>query len=193
MLTDKHILYPEELDFAAVVAKCQEVLNGAKANRSVWLDERMDWENFIPLVCLEYGINPGWVFTCLQRERSLFGKEGTDRDFDFAAGVVGQDGPGTVNARWNGLPSQILRSVRLSAHFADMSALPRRKGLAPSSEARWQDGCPNTVDMLDAKGLPIGAYKAKDRAEYVQLQFTPHMEVLATNASIYEKWATPFL
>lgn len=192
MLQDKHILYPDDLNFAAVVAACQETIAGIRANRSVWLDERMDWENFIPLVCLEYGIHPGWVFTCLQRERSLLGKEGSDRDFDFAAGVVGQDGPGTVNERWNGFPSQILRAVRLSGHFAGASGHPRRKGLEPSRESRWMEGCPNSVDMLDPKGLPIGPYTCKTRAEYVQLQFTPHMEVLATNAAIYEKWCPLF-
>lgn len=191
-LEDRHILYPESLEFQAVVSACQETIQGFKANRAVWLDERMDWENFIPLVCLEYGINPGWVFTCLQRERSLLGKEGSDRDFDFAAGVVGQDGPGTVNERWNGFPSQILRAVRLSAWLAGVSAPPRRKGLNPSSEARWQDGQANRVDMLDPKGRPVGAYTAQNRAEYVQLQFTPHMEVLATNGSIFEKWCPLF-
>ena len=191
MLADRHVLYPDTLDFAEVVALCQRTIDGFKANRSAWLDERMDWENFIPLVCLEYGVNPGWVFTCMQRERSLLGKEATDRDFDFALGVVGQDGPGTVNERWNGLPSQILRAVRLSAYWAG-TWKPRRKGLEPSKEAVFVDGCPNPVDMLDKIGRPIGAYNVKDKAEYIQLQFTPHMEVLATNNAIYQKWAPLF-
>lgn len=192
MLTDKQILYPDELDFATVVERCQKTLQDAKANNSVWADERFDWENFIPLVCLEYGINPGWVFTCLQRERSLLGKEATERDFDFAAGVVGQDSPGTVNERWNGLPSQIMRSVRLSAWFAGNGPMPRRKGLEPSREARWQNGLANNVELLDDKGKFFGKYKAKNVAEYVQLQFTPHLEVLNKNDLIYAKWAPLF-
>jgi hypothetical protein len=192
MLTDKHILYPEELDFATVVERCRKTLLDAKANSVVWLDERMDWENFIPLVCLEYGISPGWVFTCLQRERSLLGKDASERDFDFAAGVVGQDGPGTINERWNGLPSQIMRAVRLSAWFAGNGPMPRRKGLEPSKEARWQDGCPNSLELLDDKGKSLGLYNAKSKAEYVQLQFTPHLDVLNKNDLIYYKWAPLF-
>lgn len=184
MLEDRHLLWDDSWKFADVVAKCEETMKHFKGNLGFWLDEREDRENHLALLGMEYGINPGWLFTSAQRERSLAEQEGTIKSFDYAFGVVGQDGPGTVEPAWNGFPAQAMRCARITAWHLATAWAPRRKGLEPSSLSRWSFSGPNEVGMLDAGG---GWWTCKTRAEFAQLRFTPHLEVLARNAIIYAR------
>lgn len=194
MLQDRHILWDDSWDFKEVVAKCQATIVAFKANKAFWLDEAEDWENFFALVGLEYGVNPGWLFTCVQRERSLAGKEADSvKSFDYAAGVVGQDGPGTVNATWNGFSSQVIRAARITAWHASSNWTPRRAGLEPSSLPRWRESAPNYVTLLDDSGKPIGMhYSCATRSELAQLRFTPHLHVLDANETLMRTYAPLF-
>ncbi len=202
-LEDKHILYPDHLVPPDVVARIQAVLNRAKANKAIWLDEKMDWENFIFRTCFEWGINPAWVLVSLQRERSLFGQEGDERDFDFAQGFVGQDAPGTANTRWNGLPTQIFLAARGAGWLSGRGeGFGWRPGLRSAGVRRWQEGKENTVQLLGADhqaakdpktGKVLPPHVCGSVAEYIQLMYTPHLEVLGVNQSILSQWAPEFL
>ncbi len=195
ILEDRHILMPEEVNAADMVEKIRLTLAGAKANKAVWADACMDWENFIFRACLEWGVNPGWVLMSFQRERSLLGQVADERDFDFAQGVVGQDGPGTVNKRWNGLPNQIFLSARTVGWLSGRgSNFGYRSGLQPSAQ-RWTGTYHrNTVRLYGTDNKPTAdLHICKTVAEFVQLSFTPHLEVLETNGKIMRDWCPLFL
>lgn len=190
MLEDRHLLWDDAWKFTDVVAKCEETMKSFKGNVAFWLDEREDRENYLALLGLEYGINPGWLFTSAQRERSLAEQDGTVKSFDYAFGVVGQDGPGTIEPVWNGFGSQAMRCARITAWHLGNNWVPRRPGLEPSSLQRWAPAGSNKVEMLDAEG---GWRICASRAEFAQLRFTPHVEVLEKNAVIYARECPLFL
>ena len=184
--------YPEEVSPQDMVNRIAWVLKGAEANQDVWQDQRMDWANFIQRESWKKGVNPAWVLVSLQRERSLLGQKGEDHDFDFAQGVVGQDSPGSVNERWNGLPTQIMLSVECAAWLGGIglsSNFGYRPGLWPT-QPRWPYG--KVVKLYDSDHKPIGFHNCLSLEEYVQLSFTPHLEVIGINANIYERWVKPF-
>lgn len=192
ILEDQHFKYPEDMKPSEVISRIDQVLKAATANRDVWNDERMDWENLIHRECWFRGVHPIWPLVSLQRERSLLGRAGGIRDFDFAEGVVGQDKPGSVNETWNGLPTQLLLSIRTAAWLGGIG--PRanfgyRIGLWPSA-ARWdalqQGGGVGPVQLYNDQHESSGFHQAKTMAEYIQLKFTPHLEVLETNGGIFE-------
>jgi len=190
MIPDSLLLYPDTLDPRDIVSRVRACLAKAEYNKDVWCDPRMDWQNYIQRVCWEYGIHPAMVLVSLQRERSLFGQQADERDFDFALGVVGQDAPGTTNERWNGLPNQILLGARTMAWLAGIGPEANfgfRPGLYPNA-ARWVDGGPNEVKLYTAYKWDGRLHPATTRSEYAQLCFTPHLEVLETNEQIYNKW-----
>lgn len=195
MLENRHLFYPDALTPADVVAKVKDCLNMATANRDVLCDPRMDWENYIQRVCLEYGVHPIMPLVAMQRERSLLGKQAeSEQDFNFALGVVGQDTPGTVNERWNGLPTQILLAVRTMAWLADIGPASNfgfRPGIAPTHE-RWNYKTQNLVRLYNSDSTPGGLANCPEQATYVQLCFTPHLEVLDTNRLIYDRWFKRF-
>ncbi len=196
-LEDRHILYPEDLTAADVVARIRRCLDAAPANQDVWADPRMDWDNKIQRECWKMGVHPIWPLVTLQRERSLFGRAGKPRDFDYAGGVVGQDEPGTVNSTWNGLPTQIdmcIRSMAWSANIGPRQNFGYRPGLWPTW-TRWVDGGNNTVKLYNEKHELVQVYTTKTRAEYGQLKFTPHLKdpnVLDVNGKIYQAHVAPF-
>ncbi len=193
MLLDRHLLWDDSWTFRDVVAKCQATIDCFKANSAFWTDEAQDWENFFTLVGMEYGVNPGWLFTCAQRERSLAGKVGTVGSFDFALGVVGQDKPGTANPFYNGFSNQVVRAARITAWHAGNDWTPRRKGLEPSPLPRWRPMTANTIRLKDDKGNDLlGMYLCQTRAELAQLRFTPHEKVLVVNETIMRDIAPLF-
>ncbi len=193
MLQDKHVLWDDNWKMPDVVAKCQATIERFKANKSFWMDEGEDWENFFALQGLEYGVNPGWLVPCVQRERSLAGKEiDSPSDLDFAAGVVGQDKPGTANVTYNGFVNQVCRAARISAWHLGNDWTPRRKGLEPSPLPRWRMGA-TSVALLNDKGESLpGLYPCRNRAEFMQLRFTPHLHVLEANEIIMRDFAPLF-
>ncbi len=192
-LLDKHILYPDDLAPAEVVAKIQAVLRRAKANQDLWLDEKMDWENFIFRAAFEWGVNPAWILVSLQRERSLFGQEGDAHDFDFAEGFVGRDEPGTTNERWNGLPTQIFLAARGTGWLTGRGeSFGWREGLRSKGVARWQPGRANKVQLFNDDHSNGENHLCTTVAEFVQLSYTPHLKVLAVNQTILGQWAPEF-
>lgn len=193
MLQDRHILWNEAWKLADVEGMLRTTIAAFKGNSAFWTDAREDWENWFALQGLEYGVNPGWLLVCTQRERSLVGKDGEDKDFDFAAGVVGQDGPGTVNTGWNGFVSQITRAARITAWHGGIDWAPRRRGVEPSSLPRWRQDGINSVVLRDDKGdiLP-GIHLCNSRAELAQLRFTPHLKVLDANENLMRGLAPLF-
>lgn len=191
MLNEAHLLYPDRLDPADVVARVRACLEGAEANRVLLLDPGMDWQNFIHRVCFEYGVHPIMPLIAMQRERSLLGQPADAKDYDFALGVVGQDAPGTVNERWNGLPTQIFLGIRAMAWLGNIGPLANfgwRPGIAPS-KPRWSDKGPNEIQLYSETSTEAGVpYRCSDRTRYVQLSFTPHLGVLDANWNIYCRW-----
>ena len=193
MLLDTHILYPDFLQPEDVVGKIKAVLSRAHSNNEVWTDPKMKWENFIFRASFEWGINPAWLLIGLQRERSLFGQEGDEKDFNFAEGFVGKDGPGTVNERWDGLPTQLFLAARGTAWLACRGFnFGWRGGIAPSVP-RWRVGSHNQIMLLGDDHQETGMHECETMAEFVQLSYTPHLKVLDVNHSILEQWAPEFL
>ncbi len=199
-LANEHFIFQEDLTPAETIRRIGAVLaNPALKNKGIWLDERMDWENFIFWTALEYWINPIWLLVSLQRERSLFGQEGDEKDFDFAQGFVGKHSPGTLNETWNGLPSQLQLAARASSWSLGLRPMEsfRRgslKGNLPSWK-RWQDGGIEIELYSDTTFKAVSKHFAGTRAEYVQLVFTPTANwerLLDTNGAIFEKWIAPF-
>lgn len=199
-LNESHFIFPDNLTPISVIGMIKNVLNSDDVqNKEIWNDPKMDWANYIYWVSLEYWINPIWILVSLQRERSLLGKHGEERDFDFAQGFVGQHGPGTKSESWDGLPSQIQLSARCSSW-----SLGRRPtesfrrgshlGILPSW-SRW-NGSGIEIDLYSDKTFqPIKKKLICDVAEYVQLVFTPTEQwerLLDINGSIYEKWINPY-
>lgn len=190
MLSEVHLLYPDHLPPALVAEKVRACLEGAEANRLLLLDPGMDWHNFIHRACFEYGVHPIMPLVAMQRERSLLGQPADARDYDFALGVVGQDAPGTVNERWNGLPTQIFLGVRSMAWLANIGPGANfgwRPGISPTKR-RWSNTEENNVRLYTSDNREGELYRCADRAVYTQLCFTPHLEVLDTNWNIYCRW-----
>ncbi len=201
LLTDQHFLFDESMPSAEAIRRIKAVFaNPLVKNKDVWQDERLDVANSIYYTALEYWINPIWLLVCLQRERSLLGQVGDDRDFDFAMGFVGQHGPGSKNECWNGLGNQIQLAARSSAwSLGGRPEVAFRRG-GPAGKlptwARWKDGGV-VVDLLNDKPPydVVEKHKTTSRAEHVQLVFTPtanYQHLLEVNGSIYEKWIAPF-
>ncbi len=191
MLLDTDLLWPVGADASEIEKRVEACLDNADANRDVWDDPRFHYPSFITRVCLEYGVHPAWVLTSFQRERGLLGSKGTVRDWEFANGVVGKDGPGTVNNLWNGLPTQIFLSVRTFAWLARVGPIPYRPGLIPQAK-RYYPGDANAVQLLDSAHNAVGFHEAECPTEYAQLMFTPHLEVLSDNFLEHKKWVLPF-
>lgn len=200
-MQDKHFLYPDNLPPAVVVAMIQTVLNRAPANQDVWQNPGRRIANVIYRWCEEWGVNPAWVLVGLQRERGLYTKPATAHDFDFALGFVGKDGPGTVNELWNGLEQQIILCARGTGWLMGRgNNYGWRPGLAPTVR-RWVPGQPQHIQLLGDDHLPakgpdgilLPSHLCADLAEWVQLSYTPHAQVLDLNQSILERWAPEFL
>lgn len=194
-LDDRHFVWPDGMKPADMAAGVRAVLAAAPANRELWLDPRMDWENFITRACFEWGVSPIPVLISLQRERSLLTQPATERDFDFATGMVGQDMPGTAHPGWNGLPLQIFLAARTFAWLGNIGQRANfgyRVGLWPA-EDRFSFLVENQVKLYNDKHELTEIYKTRSQAEYVQLKYTPHREVLATNLSIFQARIAPFL
>ncbi len=185
MLQDKHLLWDDTWIFEEVAAKVWATLETFKANRDFWLDEKWAWHNAFTLAGMEYGVNPAWLLTCAQRERSLAGKPAVNGfSFRYALGVVGQDSPGTAFPRYNGFTSQLERAARITAWHLGNDWTPRRKGLEPSPEPRWNPNRPNMITLKDDSGADLKEqHFCGSRAELAQLRFTPHLKVLAVNDS----------
>lgn len=193
MLQDRHLLWDENWVFETVSAMVQSTLKTFKANQAFWLDEKHDWCNAFALAGMEYGVNPGWLLTCAQRERSLAGSPGIGNSFRYALGVVGQDGPGTAFPRYNGFPSQVTRAARITTWHLGTDWQPRRAGLVPSHEPRWNPAGKNFITLKDDLGQDIPVpHLCSSRAELAQLRFTPHLKVLAVNESIMRDFAPLF-
>lgn len=196
-LEDKHFVYPDPSVMSGqdVVDRIQACLKAATANQDMWSDERLDWHNYIYRICLEYGIHPIWPLISLQRERSLLGTPGKIRDYDYATGFVGQDTPGTADPKKNGLPTQIFHCVRAAAWSANIG--PRanfgyRLGIWPTAATRWRDDAQNSINLLDKNHNAAGTRVALNRAEKIQLDFTPHLEVMDENYEIFKGHIAPF-
>lgn len=198
------MIYPEHLAPDEVVARVLGVLTSAPANRAVFLDPRLSLPNFISRVCWKAGVSPLAVLVAFQRERSLFTLEaGPDsHSWQYACGVVGQDGPGTTNHRWDGLLNQILICAELHAWCMGAgsdSNFGYRPGLWPSAAKRWPRA--NTVTILDENGKSVKEHTCETAAEYAQLIFTPHLglggpcdtHTLDVNAKIAAAYCGAFL
>lgn len=203
LLTDDHFAFPEDTAPADVIRSIEAVFSNPELkNKGVWLDERMDWANFIYWMADEYWISPIPLLISLQRERSLFGDDGSEKDFDFAQGFVGQHSPGTRNETWNGLPAQLALAARgMAWSFGKRPAESFRRGgihgKLPQWD-RWNWNGPAPEIQLYRNVAPydvVAKHKAQSAAEHVQLIFTPSenwQDVLERNAEIFQKWIAPF-
>lgn len=201
LLEDKHFLFDESMKSADGIRMIRGVFENKEVkNKDIWLDERLDVPNSIYYTALEYWINPIWLLVCLQRERSLLGQVGDNRDFDFAMGFVGQHGPGSKNESWNGLGNQIQLAARSSAW--SLGSRPevafRRGGPAGKlpSWKRWKEGGVE-LELLSDKPpyQALTKHTTTSRAQHVQLVFTPTSNwehLLKINGEIYQKWVEPF-
>ncbi len=182
MLQDKHLLWDDTWAMDDVIEKVRVCIQAFPANKEFWGDEREDWHNLFALVGLEYGVNPGWLLTCAQRERSLAGKTATPASYDLALGVAGQDNPGLKFARYSGFSNQLVRAARITAWHLGNDWQPRRKGLEPSTEPRWRPMGINTITLKDDAGKDLpGKHLCESASELSQLRFTPHLKVLVVN------------
>lgn len=193
-LLDQHFLWPDGAKCADLAAGVRAALMAAPANRELWLDPRMDWDNFIARVSFEWGIHPIMALVALQRERSLLTQVADQRDFDFATGMVGQDLPGTAHPGWNGLPLQIFLAVRTFAWLGGVGARSNfgyRIGLWPADD-RFNPLVDNQVKLYNDQHELAKVFVTRSQVEYVQLKYTPHEEVLDTNGEIYQARIAPF-
>lgn len=195
MFQDKHLVYPHQLGMDDVLARITAVLGRSK-NAQVLADPRLGLDHLIWRVCLEYDLNPAWPLISLQRERSLLGSPAEDiHAWLYALGYVGQDGPGTVNHRWDGLAVQLWLCVHQTAWiagFGEDEAYGLSLNLRPGA-ARWEG---------PAKAVPIQLYTAPNvkgeiytptcMAEHVVYSYTPHLEALPLAGQLLHQFAPEF-
>ncbi len=183
-MTDADFIFPDKAswqDLANKIARCLVALSPALGP----LVEDPKWRihNLIARTCLEYGLHPKWILVSLQRERGVLRSPApTDKDFARACGFVGSDAPGTLNPAWDGLSNQIWRCARHSAWYgalAPKACFGYEIGVWPTAR-RWDDWHEHTPEIL-VDGAP---HACASRAEYTQLSYTPHLEVLQRNDDI---------
>lgn len=199
-LEDKHFIFPDSEQAEKVIARIKAVLSApAVQNKDVFLDERLDLYNSIYYESLDAWVNPIWPLISLQRERSLLGQKGDEKDFDFANGYVGRHAPGTENTSWNGLGTQIKLGLRTASWtMGKRPSICFRRGSIEGKLPDWErwSGA-NKIALLRNKPPydVVAQHVCGSMAEYVQLRFTPSEtweELLDTNGAIYEKWIKPF-
>ncbi len=96
--------------------------------------------------------------------------------WNHAAGVVGQDKPGTVNRNWDGLLPQLLITVELHAWYMGIGPDQNfgfRSDLWCGAAGRWPRT--KTVEILDSRHQTVEIYTAASATEYAQLTYTPHL------------------
>ncbi len=200
-LTDAHFFYPDHLAPNEVVQRIRDTLDRA-ANQTVWANPALYIANLIERACFVMGVNPAVILVAFEREQSLLSRERPQSAWRYACGVVGQDGPGTVNPRWDGLPTQILLCAELNAWYIGQgpdSNFGYRPGLWPSASGRWPGH--KTVDIYDAHHNVILKNRVcASASEYAQLIFTPHLglggpedtNTLDVNAAILAQYVPAF-
>lgn len=180
-MQDSEFIWPSGESFYTMVSKVQACLQQSPTLKPLCDDARWRLHTFLTRTCQEYNVHPIWLLVSLQRERSVLrASDPQQRDFDFATGFVGSDAPGTVNSAWNGLTNQIWRCARHTGWFAGNGpneAYGWSKELWPS-QARWS-GKPLEVPIQGQ-----GPYLCKSLAEYIQLLYTDHLDVVKDNEDI---------
>lgn len=201
LLTPNQLRFPEHLPPAEVVQRIKQVL--AQSDESLLQDPRLDWENFIHRVCWLYKVHPFMPLIALQREQSLLAdnnEAATDRAWSRAAGVVGQHVPGTANALWDGLPNQLMLSVRVTAWlagFGTAESFGANSRLWPTVP-RWT-GEAKVLNLLNPDGSFCRKHVCQDEMEYAELAYTPDarvnangvLKVRAVNWEVFSKYVNP--
>ncbi len=190
-MTNDEFIWPAGVSFETMSSDVELCLSKSPNLAPLCANPKFRLDTFITRICQEYNVHPIWILTCLQRERSLLrGVDALPRDFDFACGFVGSDAPGTVNSAWNGLVNQIWRCARHTGWFAGQgpsAAYGWNSSLWPS-QARWYPGT-RTLDVPIQGDKP---HTCASLAEYVQLLYTDHLQVLKDNEDICEAYVRKF-
>jgi hypothetical protein len=138
---------------------------------------------FVLYVCRLWNVNPWWVVVSGQREQSTFKTD--PMAFTRSArvawlGFVGQDVGRIVRPGYYGVYTQVERCVAQTAWM--MGIEPDEKWPAYERRAKVVDRYyPGLIANI---GGSVGVRTFHDMGEYVQLAYTPHLEVLETNMRI---------
>lgn len=184
--TDKHLFYDESLSPEQQLQAIKRVLDRSKSGVELMI-HGYGIAELIHRACWHFGVSPLWILVSIQRERSILGQLADSTDLMYACGVVNQDEAGTANPLWLGLATQIFMGARTAAWLAGIGpqeAFGYRKGLWPTP-GRW-----GMTDSLLGKKIelrtPRTTVRASSASEYMQLSYTPHLDVLTTNGNILE-------
>jgi hypothetical protein len=203
-LTDPQMVYPEHLPPDEVVKRITAVLAASK-NAGVFLNPALGLANGIHRAAFHFGVSPLIPLMAFEREQSLLTqvRDPLSEAWQHACGVVGQDGPGTVNHRWDGLMTQIFLVCMLHAWYMGIGPdqnFGYRQGLWPTAAGRWERN--TSVMILDENHKSKALHLCDCAAEYAQLTFTPHLglgdpkkdsNTLDVNAEISSTLLTAFL
>ncbi len=181
---------------AAIISKIRAVL--AATDEAFFIDPRCVWENAIHRLCWNQGLHPAMVLVALARERSLLGHnngQATEMDWKRAAGVVGQQTPGTSNSTYDGVPAQLIMCVRSLAWLAGIGMKANfgyRPGLWPSAE-RWQ-GMPTQVRLLNLDGTFAKMQRCETAFAHVSWTYTPNVtkDMPAENEKLHAQFVAPY-
>lgn len=174
----------------------------AKSALGLWVTDPSIGGNlaeFIALTCRNWNVNPAWVMVSAQREQSTL----TTKSEDFKKssrnawlGFVGQDVGRTAKPGYYGVYTQVERCCEQTAWLrgAEHRLHWPYYVLKAKSAERWAPGVKISVEGVpDPKtGLSVkgrwSPYQPEDAGEYIQLAYTPHWDVLATNEKIAERF-----
>jgi hypothetical protein len=140
-------------------------------------------------------MGPAWPLLSLQRERGLLGHPASDiHDWLYAEGYVGQDGPGTVNHRWDGLVPQLWLNIHQTAWLGGHGS-PDAYGVFANihpGAGRWDAGHPSPIQLYTTPGVKGSWYTPRSEAEHCVLSYTPHAESMDLAGKLLSQFAPEF-
>jgi hypothetical protein len=188
MLPDRFFLWPYPgVSLEPAIAEIRPVLEKSGLGQFV-RSLNGDLAEYIALECRNWNINPWWLLVSAQREQSTLGGEPMRPEAMNAwLGVVGQDVGRSANPGYYGIFPQVARCVEISAWLLGKEPPEHWPAYARTRKEakRWRVGLkiPIEKDGKPFDYLPVSA------GEYLQLAYTPHYTVLATNEQLARRWA----